>query len=201
MVMTTGASKFFPRANHIVVLSSNGTVEGQGTLQKLYAAGNNATRYITSMVASSAENATPDLAHGKEPASAGKTHTAENDSKVDDKILEAARQRGDFGIYKYYFACISWTVAAIFLLLQFAYAFFCTFPSKYTNVLLAVVQSLTEKAVWLKWWADAETQESHSSYGYYIGIYTALQIAALVLSAAVTWYVQRPGENAEVRVD
>lgn len=128
--MTIGASKFLPRADHIVVLSSIGTIEGQGTFQGLSATDTSAARYITSMAANAAENDIPDLARGKEPAGAGKSHTAEKDSKVDDKILEAARQRGDFGIYKYYFACISWTVAAMFLLLQLAYAFFCTFPSK-----------------------------------------------------------------------
>lgn len=132
--MTIGASKFLPRADHIVVLSSNGTVEEQGSFQKLCATDTSAARYITSMATNAAENATPDLARGKEPAGAGKAHTAEKDSKVDDKILEAARQRGDFSIYKYYFACISWTVAAIFLLLQLAYAFFCTFPSTYPGL-------------------------------------------------------------------
>ncbi|KAI4747400.1 multidrug resistance-like protein [Aureobasidium sp. EXF-12298] len=171
VIMTIGASKFLPKADHIVVLSANGTVEGQGTFQELCAAGNDATRYITSIVASPADNNTPEVARGREPAGTGKTLTTESVSKVDDKALEAARQRGDFGIYKYYFACISWTVGAIFLLLQLAYAFFCTFPT-----------------VWLKWWADADTQESHSRYGYYIGVYTALQIVALALSAAVTWW-------------
>ncbi|KAG9688411.1 P-loop containing nucleoside triphosphate hydrolase protein, partial [Aureobasidium melanogenum] len=171
VIMTIGASKFLPKADHIVVLSSDGIIEGQGTFQELCAARNDATKYITSMAANSAENTTPDSARVRKPASAGKTHVAVTESKMDDKVLEAARQRGDFGIYKYYFACISWTVGAIFLLLQLAYAFFCTFPT-----------------VWLKWWADADTQESHSKYGYYIGVYTALQIKALALSAAVTWW-------------
>lgn len=137
--MTIGASKFLPKADHIVVLSSDGIIEGQGTFQELCAAGNDATKYITSMAANSAENTTPDPARVRKPASAGKTHVAVTESKVDDKVLEAARQRGDFGIYKYYFACISWTVGAIFLLLQLAYAFFCTFPSKCCNVRSAVV--------------------------------------------------------------
>lgn len=128
--MTIGACKFLPKADHILVLSPDGKVEGQGTFQELCAARNDATKYITSMAANSAENTTPDPARVRKPASAGKTHVAVTESKVDDKVLEAARQRGDFGIYKYYFACISWTVGAIFLLLQLAYAFFCTFPSK-----------------------------------------------------------------------
>jgi ATP-binding cassette subfamily C (CFTR/MRP) protein 1 len=78
-------------------------------------------------------------------------------------------------------------VVAIFLLLQFAYAFLCTFPSKYSKIVPGLIQWLTEAAVWLKWWADANMQASHSPYGYYIGIYTALQLGALALSAAVTW--------------
>ncbi|KAI4723833.1 multidrug resistance-like protein [Aureobasidium sp. EXF-10728] len=171
VIMTTNAAKLLSRADLVVVLSSNGTVEGQGTFQELHAAASNATRYITSVAASSEDQAAPGSTTDEESIGVVKKHLAEGKNKADDNTLEAARQKGDLGIYKYYFACISWTVAAIFLLLQLAYAFLCTFP----------------KAVWLKWWADANMQESHSKYGYYIGIYTALQIGALVLSAAVTW--------------
>jgi ATP-binding cassette subfamily C (CFTR/MRP) protein 1 len=185
--MATGSAKFLPRADLVVVLSANGTVEGQGSFQELCAAENNATDFITSVDTGSEAETTPPSTRGTEPTGAGKARMAERNSKSDDKRLDSSRQSGDFGIYKYYFTCISWAVVAIFLLLQFAYAFLCTFPSEYLNVLLGLIQWLTEAAVWLKWWADANMQASHSPYGYYIGIYTALQLGALTLSAAVTW--------------
>ncbi|KAI4745287.1 multidrug resistance-like protein [Aureobasidium sp. EXF-12298] len=171
VVMATGAVKFLPRADLIVVLSSDGTVEGQGSFRELHAAGTNATNFITSIDAGPEDETKTDSATKREPKGAEKIESTGSKSKPEDKKLDAARQNGDFGIYKYYFACISWTVVAMFLLLQFAYAFLCTFPT-----------------VWLKWWADANTQRSHSPYGYYIGIYTALQLGALALSAAVTWW-------------
>jgi ATP-binding cassette subfamily C (CFTR/MRP) protein 1 len=185
--MATGAVKFLSRADLIVVLSATGTVEGQGSFQELRAGGTNATKYITSIDASPEDETKLDSVTKKELKGAEKTHSTGSTSKPEDKKQDSARQNGDFGIYRYYFACISWTVVAMFLLLQFAYAFLCTFPSKYLDTTLRPVPWLTELAVWLKWWADANTQRSHSPYGYYIGIYTALQLGALALSAAVTW--------------
>jgi ATP-binding cassette subfamily C (CFTR/MRP) protein 1 len=185
--MATGSAKFLPRADLVVVLSANGTIAGQGSFQELCAAENNATKFITSVDTGSEAETTPASTHEAKPTNAGKTRMAEGTSKPDDKRLDSSRQNGDFGIYKYYFTCISWTVVAIFLLLQFAYAFLCTFPSEQSDTSLEAVHWLTETAVWLKWWADANMQVSHSPYGYYIGIYTALQLGALALSAAVTW--------------
>jgi ATP-binding cassette subfamily C (CFTR/MRP) protein 1 len=134
--MATGSAKFLFRADHIVVLSADGTVEGQGSFQELNAAGNSATKIINSIEAKFEDEAISESTAGKEPEATVKTHTVENKNKPDDKKSDATRQNGDFGIYKYYFACISWTVVAIFLLLQFAYAFLCTFPSEYPDPLL-----------------------------------------------------------------
>ncbi|KAI4848302.1 multidrug resistance-like protein, partial [Aureobasidium sp. EXF-8845] len=171
VIMATGSAKFLSRADHILVLSPDGTVEGQGSFQELDAAGNKAMKIINVIEAKSGDEVISESRTGREPKAAAKTHVAEKKSELDDKKSDATRQNGDFGIYKYYFACITWTVVAIFLLLQFAYALLCTFPT-----------------IWLKWWADANMQKSHSPYGYYIGVYTALQLGALALSAAVTWW-------------
>jgi ATP-binding cassette subfamily C (CFTR/MRP) protein 1 len=185
--MATGSAKFLSRADHIVVLSADGTVEGQGSFQELNAAGKKAAKIINSIEVKSGDEVISESKTSKEPKAAAKTHTAEKKSESGDKKSDATRQNGDFGIYKYYFACISWTVVAIFLLLQFAYTFLCTFPSKCSRIFLLAIQWLTGSAIWLKWWADANMQKFHSPYGYYIGIYTALQLGALALSAAVTW--------------
>lgn len=131
--MATGSAKFLSRADLVVALSSNGTVEGQGSYQELRAAGSNATKIITSIDARPGEETTFDSATHKNSKSAVKTHVVEKQSKPAGRESDKARQNGDFSIYKYYFACISWTVAAMFLLLQFAYAFLCTFPSKPSN--------------------------------------------------------------------
>jgi ATP-binding cassette subfamily C (CFTR/MRP) protein 1 len=136
VIMATGAVKFLSRADLIVVLSADGSVEGQGSFQELRAAETNATKFITSIDASPEDETKPDPMNKQEPKEAEKTHGAGSKSKPEDKKLDSARQNGDFGIYKYYFACISWTVVAMFLLLQFAYAFLCTFPSEYPDTTL-----------------------------------------------------------------
>ncbi|TIA79218.1 multidrug resistance-like protein [Aureobasidium pullulans] len=120
---------------------------------------------------SAPEQSFTESAYNEDSTKARKVYAKHGDSKTDDKDLDAARQRGDFSIYRYYLACISWTVAAIFLLLQLTYAFLSTFPT-----------------IWLKWWADANMQDSGSRYGYHIGVYTMLQVGALALSSAVTWW-------------
>ncbi|THX23790.1 multidrug resistance-like protein [Aureobasidium pullulans] len=171
VVMTVGASKFFSRADHVVVLSSEGTILDQGTFQELCTRDNKAARYIISAEESAPEQSFTESAYNEDSTKARKVYAKHGDSKTDDKDLDAARQRGDFSIYRYYLACISWTVAAIFLLLQLTYAFLSTFPT-----------------IWLKWWADANMQDSGSRYGYHIGVYTMLQVGALALSSAVTWW-------------
>ncbi|KAG2163329.1 hypothetical protein VTO58DRAFT_110787 [Aureobasidium pullulans] len=171
VVMTVGASKFFSRADHVVVLSSEGTILDQGTFQELCTRDNKAARYIVSAEESAPEQSFTESAYNEDITKARKVYAKHGDSKTDDKDLDAARQRGDFSIYRYYLACISWTVAAIFLLLQLTYAFLSTFPT-----------------IWLKWWADANMQDSGSRYGYHIGVYTMLQVGALALSSAVTWW-------------
>lgn len=134
--MATGSAKFLSRADFVVVLSSNGIVEGQGSYHELRAAGNNATKIITSVDASSRGESVLVPKAGIDSNGAVRTHVAEKNGKPDDKKMDSARQSGDFGIYKYYFACISWTVVAMFFLLQFAYAFLCTFPSEHRGLLL-----------------------------------------------------------------
>lgn len=136
--MATGSVKFLSRADLVVVLSPNGAVEGQGSYQELRAAGNNATRIVTSIDASHEDNTKSISGTEKDSKNPMKTHVAERKSKSDDKKPDNTRQNGDFGIYKYYFACISWTVVAMFLLLQFSYAFLCTFPSQYLDTSVTV---------------------------------------------------------------
>ena len=128
--MTVGASKFFSRADHVVVLSSEGTILDQGTFQELCTRDNKAARYIVSAEESAPEQSFTESAYNEVSTKARKVYAKHGDSKTDDKDLDAARQRGDFSIYRYYLACISWTVAAIFLLLQLTYAFLSTFPSE-----------------------------------------------------------------------
>jgi ABC-type branched-subunit amino acid transport system permease subunit len=57
-------------------------------------------------------------------------------------------------------------------------------------------KSLTLSAVWLKWWSDASLNRGNDRNGQYLGVYAALQIAALLVSAVVTWLVLIPALRA-----
>ncbi|KAF4549613.1 ABC transporter-like protein 1 [Elsinoe fawcettii] len=82
--------------------------------------------------------------------------------------MDRLRRVGDVGIYRYYFASLSWKVGAVFLFLQFSYAFLTSFP-----------------VVWLKWWADSVDPVYNA---FFVGVYGGLQLAALLASALVTWW-------------
>jgi hypothetical protein len=56
--------------------------------------------------------------------------------------------------------------------------------------------SLTLSVVWLKWWSDASLTRGNGRNGQYLGVYAALQIAALLFSAVVTWLVLIPALRA-----
>lgn len=133
VILTVGTSKLFSRADHIVVLSSEGTVDDQGTFQELCTRGNNAAKYIISAEEDALDQSSTKSTYTEDLTKARMVYAQHGDYQTDDKKLDAARQQGDFSIYRYYLACISWTVAAIFLLLQLVYAFLSTFPSECSN--------------------------------------------------------------------
>lgn len=58
---------------------------------------------------------------------------------------------------------------------------------------LSVVRRLTKTAaVWLKFWTDADGNNTGQQAGYYIGVYSALQILAVIWFAILIWYWPPP---------
>ncbi|KAK6081032.1 ABC multidrug transporter [Seiridium cupressi] len=55
---------------------------------------------------------------------------------------------------------------------QFSNAFLQTFPT-----------------VWLKWWSDASDADGNQRTGLYLGVYAALQVAAIMAFFVLTWFV------------
>jgi len=74
------------------------------------------------------------------------------------------------------------------LTFQVALAFLSSFPSKLlSKPKKAFGSNVCDIAVWLKWWSEASTANEHDVNGKYMGVYAALQAAALAASALVTW--------------
>ncbi|KAH6659682.1 P-loop containing nucleoside triphosphate hydrolase protein [Truncatella angustata] len=86
--------------------------------------------------------------------------------------IDKRRQLGDNTVYQFYFSSLGLGLTAILLVVEFSNAFLQTFPT-----------------VWLKWWSDASTAGGNQSIGLYLGVYAALQmaaVAALVMVKIVT---------------
>ncbi|OAG06384.1 P-loop containing nucleoside triphosphate hydrolase protein [Paraphaeosphaeria sporulosa] len=165
-VLATHAERFLRYADHIIVLSSKGTISEQGSFADLSKAGG----YVApSAKVNSSESSVNTVSGDADP----KVDFASSDATVADDTapLDKARQIGDFKVYRYYFSFLSWKIGFMFLVLQVSYAFLNTFPT-----------------VWLKWWTDANDQSTHDRSALYVGVYAAFQISALVASASVTWW-------------
>ncbi|KAF4552927.1 ABC transporter-like protein 4 [Elsinoe fawcettii] len=165
VVLATHAMNLLPSADHIIVLSSDGQITGQGPFEELRKTD------LLSHFDFSVGGVDPH--HPINPAQGVKNkHVEKNkDGKTNTSVqnLDQTRLTGDMSIYRYYFSRLAPSVVLIFLLLQIAFAFFSTFPY-----------------VWLKWWTDTSRQEGPVSNSYYIGIYAALQMAGLLFAGAVT---------------
>lgn len=117
-----------PLSDHIIALSSNGTIVEQGTFQDLNATDGYVRKFCL-------ENATNTKTIGEKPRtdpdpivkSLPQAQTSPNIPSEDDK----GRQLGDWAVYKYYFRAIGMDATTIFLFLAGGWAFFYTFPSEF----------------------------------------------------------------------
>lgn len=165
-MLATHATRFLPHGDHVVVLGEGKVLE-QGPYRKL-----TMTKALAGMRPSEASGHHNDqdsltIDDDDESPPTFRPH----ETKAEDSPLDKSRQLGDIQVYRYYFAALSWAVAAIFFVFQISWAFLSSFPT-----------------VWLKWWADENAQHPNQRNGFYIGIYAALQIAGLISSGLVTWW-------------
>ncbi|KAH8195785.1 hypothetical protein TruAng_010059 [Truncatella angustata] len=86
--------------------------------------------------------------------------------------IDKRRQLGDNTVYQFYFSSLGLGLTAILLVVEFSNAFLQTFPT-----------------VWLKWWSDASAAGGNQSIGLYLGVYAALQMAAVAAFFLLTWLV------------
>jgi hypothetical protein len=184
MLLMIGTVKFLPFADQIIALAKDGTVTEVGTFEELRLAGG----YVHSLVvahqdeeaeetqSSSAPDTDPDLTTqiriGPKPA-------------VEDG--DKRRQLGDFNIYRYYFGHIGVYLFVLLILFEMVWSFFSTFPSKLSrhrrsNLLLTI-----STAVWLKFWTDDAAKYSTQHTGYYLGVYSALQVAGVAAFGILVW--------------
>lgn len=124
----------------------------------------------------------------------------ENTGTDDAESIEERCRKTDLTVFKFYFRFINWRRATIFMVFQTCLAFLSSFPGKHRYHWWVSSPAkfffLLVTVIWLKWWTDENPEFRDSRTSYYIGVYAALQGAALVASALVTWLVRpRQHEN------
>ncbi|KAF2223913.1 P-loop containing nucleoside triphosphate hydrolase protein [Elsinoe ampelina] len=166
ILATHAAVHLLPNADHVIVLSSSGTVLGQGTYTNLQQAGIlDHSDFHNSAPSPDGIDSTNSVTKDT-PASTDAVKAPDSAQKI---TSDQRRLTGDMSIYKYYFSKLDNSIVIIFLILQIAYAFFSTFPY-----------------IWLKWWTDTNQQQEARNSNFYIGIYAALQMAGLLFAGATT---------------
>ncbi|KAF2638302.1 putative ABC multidrug transporter [Massarina eburnea CBS 473.64] len=164
-VLANHVVRFLPHADHVIVLG-NGKVMEQGLYTALS---------VNRDLARSENSGSPVIQSGSslwdDTADETPSTYTPHGNKTQDGPMDKSRQLGDFQVYRYYFAALSWIVAAIFFFFQVSWAFLSCFPT-----------------VWLKWWTDDNARHPNGRDAHYISVYAALQVLGLISSALVTWW-------------
>ncbi|KAF5561502.1 multidrug resistance-associated 1 [Fusarium phyllophilum] len=151
---------FLWSADHIICLNNDGEISEQGTFSDL----KDTDGYVHSSLRDRVhrgEASTLETDDIKEQASKKAQATPKQQANEED----TRRQRGDSTVYRYYFSSTGGSFMIVLLVLEIIWAFLESFPT-----------------IWLKFWTD-DNANGNDQAGYYLGIYTALQVTAVI------WFV------------
>jgi ATP-binding cassette subfamily C (CFTR/MRP) protein 1 len=127
-VLTFATVNLLPYSDRIIALSAEGTIVEQGTFQELSATDGYVSQFCLGHVNETSE-VKEDIRRTDRPRTASESKLKpEAISSTNDK----RRQRGDLEVYKYYFKYIGRRMTAVFFILACGWAFFGTFPSRFT---------------------------------------------------------------------
>ncbi|KAF4462606.1 Multidrug resistance-associated 1 [Fusarium albosuccineum] len=163
VLLTTQSVSFLFSADHIICLDKNGSISEQGSYDKL----KTTTGYVQTLpreIDASPTSTTSERPTEEEVSVDGSMPQADCSSGHEQQ--DVRRQLGDSTVYRYYFSSIGGGFLFTLLALEIVWAFLESFPT-----------------IWLKFWTDDNTGQGDGRAGYYLGVYAALQIAAVV------WFV------------
>ncbi|KAL9569400.1 hypothetical protein ACKAV7_006455 [Fusarium commune] len=148
---------FLSSADYIICLNKDGKISEQGTFSDL----KDTDGYVHSLLRDRVHGgeapmlATDDI---KEQASKLAQATPKQQANEED----TRRQRGDSTVYRYYFSSTGGLFMIVLLVLEIIWAFLESFPT-----------------IWLKFWTDDNANGNYQA-SYYLGIYAALQVTAVI---------------------
>ncbi|KAH7206333.1 P-loop containing nucleoside triphosphate hydrolase protein [Fusarium oxysporum] len=165
-VLATQSVDFLSSADHIICLNKDGKISEQGTFSDL----KDTDGYVHSLLR--------DRVHGVEAPTLETDDIKEQASKLAQATPkqqaneeDTRRQRGDSTVYRYYFSSTGGLFMIVLLVLEIIWAFLESFPT-----------------IWLKFWTD-DNANGNDQAGYYLGIYAALQVTAVIWFAVLIWFV------------
>ncbi|KAH8202021.1 hypothetical protein TruAng_003776 [Truncatella angustata] len=184
-ILCTHSVRHLPDADHIIALGPDATIAEQGTFVDLM---EDEKSYVYSLgVKTSSSSASLDDSDVDMDHPDGRPRTLDRAATTSSALSnpgEKSRQIGDRGVYKHYFKSMGYFLVASIVSWSLAFGFFNNFPT-----------------IWLKFWSeDLSKPNSSRSFGYYVGIYTLLNVSALLsligLAVAVLYVaVKRSGAS------
>ncbi len=129
-VLASSSAKRLPYADHIVVLSKNGTIAEQGTFEQLNRAGGYVSTFTLppptwDYVAGSSSDV--DLASYA-------SNKPQQELTEDSLVEDAARRTGDVAVYLHYVRSVGWAATWIFIISITIFVFCNTFPRKHVPI-------------------------------------------------------------------
>ncbi|KFY61345.1 hypothetical protein V497_03025 [Pseudogymnoascus sp. VKM F-4516 (FW-969)] len=162
VVLATHATWLLPLADHIVVLSSSGTIEKQGCLEGLGLR----TTGVHDDVAGGHDADHQTSVTGEPTNTIPLTKSIPRNDAADIN-----RRTGDLTIYKYYWKSIGLKNGLIYLALYVGYVFFYKFPQ-----------------IWLQFWTEANERSSEVNSKLYLGIYGLLTGLSIIFVWVTIWF-------------
>lgn len=162
VILATQSIDLLPSSDRVIVVK-DGVVAEQGDFTSLKSIGS----YVASLdrhyvpKAGSSDDAEP----GEAPAEPRRNREARPRAPkpAQAQAEDGRRQRGDSAVYGFFLKAVGMPFAVGLLVSEIAWAFLSTFPT-----------------VWLNFWSEANAEHPNQRIGYYLGIYTALQVSGVV---------------------
>ncbi|KXG45668.1 ABC transporter, integral membrane type 1 [Penicillium griseofulvum] len=178
VIVASSSVKRLPYSDHIIVLEAGGRICEQGNFTSLNKTGGYVSSFGLGL---------PDWEYNVKRFSDSPSYSSVDTVQKEKEVLieepEHHDRGGDLGIYTYYINAIGWLPAIIFMVAMAGFVFCISFPS-----------------IWVKWWAQSDTEHPKQELGHYLGIYAMLGCVAMLALIVGCWQmiitmVPKSGEN------